>query len=380
MKICLFPHDIVQYDGKNYYSNSIKAMIERYADPEDFVDIAAPIINVEKPQMQKIEIENVSFKHIDNINNLKKLLNYQKVKKKFKDFIQEADLCIFHIPLIQSNIAFEVANKLKKPIITVVCGCPWDSLWNYNIKGKMLAPIIYYWQKSILKRAKNSIYVTKFFLQNRYPTFGNFVNCSNVELNIQENVIEKRKLRIKNLPQNITLGTVAAIDVPYKGQEYVIKALYELKKSGIIYNYNIIGHGNPSRLQNIIDKLNLNNQVTIYGGVSHSQIFEILDSIDIYIQPSKQEGLPRAVIEAMSRGCLCMGSNIAGIPELLDNKYLFKAGNVNKIVKLLKNITKDDLLNQAERNIKESKKYSKTILDLKRRNFIHKVKENIQIQ
>lgn len=68
-----------------------------------------------------------------------------------------------------------------------------------------------------------------------------------------------------------------------------------------------------------------------------------LDTVDIYIQPSKQEGLPRSVVEAMSRGCLCVGSRIAGIPELLSTKYLFNAGNVMQIAKILADIDKDQL-------------------------------------
>lgn len=104
-----------------------------------------------------------------------------------------------------------------------------------------------------------------------------------------------------------------------------------------------------------------------------------LDTVDIYIQPSKQEGLPRSVVEAMSRGCLCVGSRIAGIPELLSTKYLFNAGNVMQIAKILADIDKDQLKEQAKRNIKISGLYVSSILNERRRTFLEEFRdESIQ--
>ena len=45
------------------------------------------------------------------------------------------------------------------------------------------------------------------------------------------------------------------------------------------------------------------------------------DNIDVFIMPSLQEGLPRSMVEAMSRGCNVIGSRVGGIPELLDDNF-----------------------------------------------------------
>lgn len=93
------------------------------------------------------------------------------------------------------------------------------------------------------------------------------------------------------------------------------------------------------------------------------------DSLDIYIQPSKQEGLPRAIIEAMSRGCPVIGTNIAGIPELISPEFLFKKGSISEVVSAIRKIVAMDLNSIAVRNFKKSKEFEKSKLDEKREKF-----------
>ena len=93
------------------------------------------------------------------------------------------------------------------------------------------------------------------------------------------------------------------------------------------------------------------------------------DSLDIYIQPSKQEGLPRAVIEAMSRGCPVIGTNIAGIPELIQKEFLFKKGSTKEVISALNRIMKADLGKIATENFNNAREYEKDKLIEKREYF-----------
>ena len=98
--------------------------------------------------------------------------------------------------------------------------------------------------------------------------------------------------------------------------------------------------------------------------------------MDVYIQPSLQEGLPRALLEAMSRGLPCIGSNAGGIPELLEKKMIFKKRNVKQLCKILKNLNKEELINSANYNFKKSKLYNLSYLNNKRNNFYDKILKN----
>ena len=115
----------------------------------------------------------------------------------------------------------------------------------------------------------------------------------------------------------------------------MIKALAALKKQGIRMEYELAGSGDPSRLRTLAQRLGVEDQVHLLGSVPHDKIFAWLETIDLYLQPSKQEGLPRAVVEAMSCACPVAGARTGGIPELVDEEWIFRPGDVKDICRIL---------------------------------------------
>lgn len=241
--------------------------------------------------------------------------------------------------------------------------------------GKLIALPSYITMKNIVKNSKYNVYVTSDFLQKRYPSEGKNTNCSNVALTeFDEKVLENRLRTIedKEKTDKIVIGTTAAVNIRYKGQQYVIQALGKLKKQGITnYEYHLVGGGNQTYLKEIAEKNDVIDQVRFLGPMSHNNVFEWLQTIDLYVQPSRQEGLPRALIEAMSRAIPAFGARTAGIPELLDNAFVFSntRKNVDEIIKILKSFDKETLSIQARRNFEESKKYRREVIEERRKIF-----------
>ena len=375
------------YDGPiekdlngEFYSPALNnKMFKRYENITNDLRIAIRVRNVEKDYNDKKKTENYlskeKYKIIEcpNISSLKGIfIDIKKAKLILEKEIKDVDFLIIRLPSMIGNLAVNIAKKMNKPYLIEMVGCPWDALWNYSLKGKLFAPFMTYMTKKRVKNASYVLYVTKEFLQRRYPTKGKKINCSNVILNnVDEENIKKREEKIyHDTGNNIkVIATTAAIDVKYKGQKYVIKAINKLKKQGKMFEYWIIGGGDKSYLQKYVKRYKLENQVKFLGALPHDEVFKKLQDVDIYIQPSKQEGLPRALIEAMSMGCLCIGSNAGGTPELLDNKYIFEKGNTRKLAKILYNISKRDYVEQGEKNYNNSKNYNNEVLQNRRREF-----------
>lgn len=326
-------------------------------------------------KMSKASTRGVEFKSIKDLNVFS--LFFGKNRKKIRQTIQEADFIIIRMPSYIGHVAIQEAKKLNKNYLIEMVACPWDALWNYGkIVKKIFAFPTYILNKIDIYNAKNVIYVSDEFLQRRYPTKGKNIGCSDVVLeSIEEKNLENRIKKIEQGNQVFKLCTLASVELKYKGQEYVIKALKNLKNKGIFVEYYLAGGGNGARLKRIIKKYKLEKQVHLLGGIPHDKIFQLLDNIDLYVQPSLQEGLPRSVVEAMSRACPVIGSNTGGIPELISHKYIFRRKNVKDISEMIISLmnSKDELKNMSKNNFNHSKSFQNDELINKRRKFYNEV-------
>ena len=117
------------------------------------------------------------------------------------------------------------------------------------------------------------------------------------------------------------------------------------------------------------------------GRLSPEKVQEWMDKVDIYIQPSLQEGLPRSVIEAMSRGCLVLGARTAGIPELLDPRFVVKRKSEKDIankIEMCLNLSSSEKNAICSRNFAEAKNYQLEKLDKRRNEFFYQIKKKIK--
>lgn len=362
-----------------YYSSGIfiNDNMKRYTSVFGELTVIArerEVDNVDK--LVAIDNPMVRFECISSLTDIIK----RSVRKAIEKKVIESDYVITRAPSIMSILIVHYAKKNNKPYLIEVVGNCFGALWHHSFKGKIIAPFDHFFNKRIIKNSKYTLYVTKEYLENVYPTKGKYINCSNVELKRHSNsVLNNRinKIRNKGAGDPIIISTIASVEIKYKGQQYVIEALNELKKEGYIFKYKIVGNGDNTRLKKLIKKYNLENDVYLVGGLPHDAVFKLLDDVDVYIQPSiAAEGLPRSIIEAMSRGCLCLGTNICGIPELIDEEYLFRKKNINDIKRILKRITPESLERQAVVNFNRSKEYEIELLKSRRDKFFKEFRDN----
>ena len=386
--IGIFTFDAPMYCDKNgVYCNTTvtNEMLERFFLVVDKIYLLMRTDHInqtyEERHLIKLELgDKIEVVEMPNPNTPKNFLCNKKAKETMRKYVEMADMVFLRIPSIYSNMAADECRRINKPYLVEVGGCAWDSYFNHSIAGKFMAPVLYLNQKKTVRNANFATYVTRKWLQNRYPTDGEQIVASNVYLNyFDDDNIEKRVLRYKsNKPERYRLGTIASVDVRYKGQEYVIRAMAKLKSDGIIVDYDLVGAGNPERLKVLVEKLGVEDQVHFKGVKKHDEIWEWLDTIDIYAQPSKQEGLPRAVIEAMNRGCLAIGSNVAGIPELLEDDMIFKPNDVCKICDIIKKLIYEKNHEcRIRRNYDVTKDYKIEILEERRSMIFSKYKSLI---
>src|SRR5690625_440076 len=384
----LFCHDgpmTVDKYGNAYPETFTEEVLSRYYNVADKITmlIRTKVIDPKHTKTSVANMENLKIAKSPNLASIKgQVFGNIEAKKTLQKEMKNCDYLIARLPSNIGFMAVDMAQKLNKPYLIELVACPWDAHWNYSLKGKIVAPYMYLATKSRVRNSKYVVYVTNEFLQRRYPTKGNSVNCSNVALTeFDETTLETRLEKINkiNKKSKIIIGTTAAVNVRYKGQQFVIEALGKLKKQGYTnYEYQLVGNGDQSYLRSVAEKYNVIDQVTFLGPIRHNEVFDWLETIDLYAQPSRQEGLPRALIEAMSRGLPAFGAKTAGIPELIEHKFIFSNTNknINEICNILSGFDKKTMISQARRNHSESQKYDKRIIEERRSNFFKAFAQN----
>ena len=381
-KKLIFVHDgPVYYDDQNkYYEFAYHKLLERYSYLADEIYFLIRTSKIEGENKYTLIPEKIGIVSVPNFKSPTKYFkNKAEAEKIVCDVIKDADYVVLRTQSSIAQIALKYIKKYNKPYIIECVGCSWDSYWNHSMLGKIVAPYMYYKTKKAIKDAPYVYYVTNQYLQKRYPTNGEKVACSNVVIKSNDkDALDKRIQKINkfNPKEKIIFGTAASLSTRYKGQEYVIKALKYFLDKGYNVEYHLAGgySGNQKNtfLYDLAVKEGVIDKVIFEGSLSSEQIMDYYDSIDIYVQPSKQEGLPRAVIEAMSRGCPVLGTDIAGIPELIQERCLFKKGSVKSFINAVERLL---ICNQADiaiENFNNAKMYKEDILENKRKEFYDK--------
>lgn len=286
--------------------------------------------------------------------------------------IKNGKAVILRMHSYYSYAAARICVRLRIPYLAEAVGCPWDSLTKHSMKGKLMAPSAASQMRYSMRHAACAIYVTDRFLQKRYPTKGKSFAISDVELlPLDERILESRLHKIglleKEPGKRLRIGTSGSVQVAYKGHRFVFMALAALKQRGnCCYEYHLAGGGDDSALREMAKKLEIEDLVFFEGVMPHEQIYQWLDGLDLYIQPSQVEGLSRALVEAMSRALPAFASDVGGNPELLEPNCIFKCGSVKDITEKLDNLTSEKMMAMAKYNYQKASIFQKSILQKKR--------------
>lgn len=137
---------------------------------------------------------------------------------------------------------------------------------------------------------------------------------------------------------SIQLLTVARLS-QQKGLPLLIDACSRLRDDGAQFNLTIVGYGDMRRgLEEKIRELELEDRVSLAGIKSSDEIRELLREARVFVLPSFAEGLPVVLMEALALGTPVIATEIAGIPELVDDEcgWLIPAGSETALVEALR--------------------------------------------
>jgi len=119
-------------------------------------------------------------------------------------------------------------------------------------------------------------------------------------------------------PKRIRLISVCRL-VSRKGLEFLVEAMQELKRDGIVLD--LVGSGQEQeRIAELIRSRGLGDHIRLVGYVASEHLYRHYQAADIFVLPSLSESFGQVLLEAMSCGLPIVASAVGGIPETVRDK------------------------------------------------------------
>jgi len=263
--------------------------------------------------------------------------------------------------------------RAGRPYAVEMLGDPFDAFAYGGVKHAM-RPIL---RRMLARNAVNACrtacavgYVTERSIQRRYPAGPDALSTSYSDLELDQSAVVSEAAPVVRASGAITLVMVGSLEQLYKGPDVLIDALASCVEAGLDVRLRIVGGG---RYRVMLERQARNRgvaaRVAFLGQLaSEDEIRSELDAADVFVLPSRAEGLPKALIEAMARAKPCIASAVGGIPELLPDEDLVLPGDVTALANKIRDVVAntDRMTRMAVRNLERVAAFRPTSLQPRR--------------
>jgi len=239
---------------------------------------------------------------------------------------------------------------------------------------------------SIFLHAGIDLYQNQVYLPQKLLDADNIITCSefnrsfikqlyfNTWDNLEDKIfVHHHGLDFSSLPFNPTdrpsrkVIAVGSLE-QYKGFDYLVRAVAELKARGTECELQFIGDGKErSNLEKLVTDLKLSDRVTFRGWLGPDAIPNAMTQATMLVHPSPDlgDGVPNVIKESMAVGTPVIASRVAGIPELLgDGKYgvLVPPKDVKALADAIENLLENH--SKREQYVNAARNHAKKQFDL----------------
>jgi glycosyltransferase involved in cell wall biosynthesis len=320
------------------------------------------------------------------------LQNLAELKKRVKEAVDRCDAYLLRVPGLVGTLAWREIKRRGKPYALEVVGDPWDALSPGTVPSifrPLYRRVATRDLKAMCRGAAAVHYVTRGALQARYPAkdgahVAGFSDALMDSAFASPAIRAERFRRIETIGGSarggarFRVGFIGSLSQMYKGPDVLLRAAALCRERGMEFETAMAGDGRYApAMKGLARELGIEERVQFLGQLPFGEaVFQFLDSVDLFVMPSRAEGLPRALLEAMARGCPCIGSNIGGIAEVLAAEDLVPSGNARALADKIVEVAGDPerMKRMGARNLEKAGEFNPEKLKEVRRAFFEYVK------
>ncbi len=155
----------------------------------------------------------------------------------------------------------------------------------------------------------------------------------------ESSIIPIKEKELRNQHEKLSIISVGSL-IPLKNFDDLIRAIAGC--TSYIESLDIYGEGNERRkLMKIIEDNNLRKIVMLHGEKPKNVVFDSLRRKDVFALVSSPETLGLSYLEALSKGCIVIGSKGEGIDGVIEdekNGFLCEPKNIDMLKAIIKKI------------------------------------------
>jgi glycosyltransferase involved in cell wall biosynthesis len=271
---------------------------------------------------EKRDLLTQSFRLINRYTDeLLRYRHYKKIKNDLLRFLRENRVDIVHSHIHNAVILVSNLDGLESPIITTVHGEP--ELRGEAPEHPLISPLIK-WQskkfKQALTKANRIIGVSDFIIDAWAKQGAEFKNKPiTIHNSIDINDLKKDSSLKTNLKGKFNLLFPGGSKWS-KGGDLLIVALAIVKPEiPDLHLYIALDVPHNNLLRKLVNDLDLESSVTFTGFLIKEEYHKLLNSVDVFVLPSRSEGFPISILEAMALGKPVIVSSCGGIREMVSD-------------------------------------------------------------
>lgn len=351
----------------------------RYLEVFDNVYVLARAKGVSKPNphWKHVNEKGVSFVNIPYyVGPWQYLINAQKVIRTVRGALKPERAIIMRVSSQIAAVLLPALRRSGHPFGLELVSDPYDEFSPGSFRHPLCPFFRWLFTRRLQQQCKYAsavAYVTEHTLQQRYPTAKDTYSTQYSSVEFPETAFASAPRSFGPESRNRNLLFVGMLDRFYKAPDVLIDAIADCINDGLDLKLTIVGDGKRrSELEKQSAKLGIEDQLRFKGSLPAGEaVFSEMDSADLFVLPSRQEGLPRAMIEAMARGLPCIGSTVGGIPELLSSEDMVPPNDAQALSRKIKEVLSDPkrMENMSARNLMIANRYKNEILQPRRINF-----------